>query len=774
MTLLSITKTHKPDSEHRHTWRFWTRWAAHGRPRSITGIEIQNGDESENNLAMKGGLPIQKCPPSYPVTNGMDRTNVDGAAALPGDQQPSAASSPAAIHSGSKPKPQRIRVGLGLTLKEDFLKLAPPLPTIGSTKLFTPRHARTPSIGSSSSSLSSVATGGSQQWKYYRLGQNKFPIPNDPAITEGQAQIINTTTRARLGKKFRGIASIAESRSLERPQQSGLTNEATPRSPSRNGRNGFAATAIVNSQSSVTTALWTPMPDLSVSLTPPSTPSPTPVLPLSRISGVSDALQRGGGNEMQGHNDDDLGCGDRPEQKFHSDSAALPPADTPIPLVYNGVIQTQVPATNAILSPNTTGSTIYSYQTVPQLISPTPTGNSKISATPTGSSNWSFETAPTGLASRQTAPSHCSSRMLGGPEEESSRKMTLFDQKILAMNLVPAIEEEHDWSGRGQHVEFAPSEEVPLKRLATLGSGVCGKVESVRCRRIKLARKTMTFGRIRNLEEVLEEVQHLQRLRHPHIIQLVGSYRQGRTFAILMYPAAQYDLSVFLEESTLRKSIDEEKLHRLQALSSFFACLMHALKYIHEKDTVHMDIKPRNIMVRRVAVSAATSPARAYHVFIGDFGISRHFLNEVSQTESVKPRTNVYCAPEVANAEPHGRSVDIFSLGCVFLEMETVLKAKTLDEFQEFRSRDNESDDTSFQGNLRAVREWVAELDAHPPNQEPVIVKDGPARLPIIASMLEWEPVERPCADVLFPKLSGSPDREGCCDKPQCSYEIED
>jgi serine/threonine protein kinase len=163
--------------------------------------------------------------------------------------------------------------------------------------------------------------------------------------------------------------------------------------------------------------------------------------------------------------------------------------------------------------------------------------------------------------------------------------------------------EQLDWSGKGQHVEFALGEEIPLKPLAAIGHGGSAIVDGVLCRRIKLARKTMVCSRRQKLEDVINEVEHLQRLRHPHIIQLVGSYLQGKKFAILLYPVAEWNLSSFFELCGRENTNSTWPLTRqacLTALAGFSQCLAHALSYVHSNTMKHLDIKPQNVLVRRV------------------------------------------------------------------------------------------------------------------------------------------------------------------------------
>jgi serine/threonine protein kinase len=141
--------------------------------------------------------------------------------------------------------------------------------------------------------------------------------------------------------------------------------------------------------------------------------------------------------------------------------------------------------------------------------------------------------------------------------------------------------------------------------LPPLDIGGFAMVDGVLCRRIKLARKTMICNRSgQKLENFMNEVEHLQRLRHPHIIQLVGSYLQGRKFAILLYPVADWNLTGFFnlcspEYTSSASPVSQEDC--LRAMSGFFQCLAHALTYVRSNTMKHLDIKPQNILVRRKA-----------------------------------------------------------------------------------------------------------------------------------------------------------------------------
>ncbi|OAG01358.1 uncharacterized protein CC84DRAFT_190173 [Paraphaeosphaeria sporulosa] len=159
---------------------------------------------------------------------------------------------------------------------------------------------------------------------------------------------------------------------------------------------------------------------------------------------------------------------------------------------------------------------------------------------------------------------------------------------------------ELDWSGWGQHLEYKSSEEtkIPLDTEKALGYSGTALVESVMCRRIRLARKTVRCSRRVTREEAIVEVEHLQRLLYSHIFRVVGTYTLRKDLAILLYPAAEYNLEQYMDHVTDTSSTYPTK-PRSEYLSTFMGCLARTVRFLHESNVKHMDIKPRNILIRR-------------------------------------------------------------------------------------------------------------------------------------------------------------------------------
>jgi serine/threonine protein kinase len=183
----------------------------------------------------------------------------------------------------------------------------------------------------------------------------------------------------------------------------------------------------------------------------------------------------------------------------------------------------------------------------------------------------------------------------------------------------------------------------------------------------------------------------LKRMRHRHIVQLIGSYTDPKYFSLITSPVADKNLASFLADIPNSRE-------NIPTLRTFFGCLATALRHLHDNHVRHKDIKPQNILVRGI------------DVLFTDFGISFDYQDASSDTTSGSTAmTPKYCAPEVAACEKRNASSDIWSLGCVFLEMAVVLKGQTLEYQTEFFLTHG-SGEKFVRDNRQATQEMIAEL----------------------------------------------------------------
>jgi hypothetical protein len=252
---------------------------------------------------------------------------------------------------------------------------------------------------------------------------------------------------------------------------------------------------------------------------------------------------------------------------------------------------------------------------------------------------------------------------------EATVKANAWSETLKERDIIPDPELENWSQGRGQHVQYQTDERdlIPLTLESLLGHGLTARVESVRCKRVRLARKVIRCNRRTKLkfDDALQEVLHLYRAQHSHIVRLVGTYVIDDELVILTYPCAEWNLEQFM----LTASTAPDARDRSKVLWKFFTCLAKALEFIHSVPIKHMDIKPLNILVRDIRHSSVNE-SDLYKIYLTDFGSSKFYPSvEDAETDGMRPVTLRYAAQEVVLHETHGLSADIFSMGCVFTEM---------------------------------------------------------------------------------------------------------
>ncbi|RYP83944.1 hypothetical protein DL770_005293 [Monosporascus sp. CRB-9-2] len=153
--------------------------------------------------------------------------------------------------------------------------------------------------------------------------------------------------------------------------------------------------------------------------------------------------------------------------------------------------------------------------------------------------------------------------------------------------------------------------------------------------------------------------------RHHHIVSFVDSYIKGQQFAIIVEPAAKPgSLATFLFGIKEKGRTTREERRILQRS---FGCLASGLAFIHEKVVRLKDVKPDNILVH------------GEDVIYADFGVAFHASGLDTTTEGVPHGfSRRYCAPEIVEQTPRNRKSDIFSLGCVYCEILSILEPSAL------------------------------------------------------------------------------------------------
>jgi serine/threonine protein kinase len=286
---------------------------------------------------------------------------------------------------------------------------------------------------------------------------------------------------------------------------------------------------------------------------------------------------------------------------------------------------------------------------------------------------------------------------------------------------------------------FDTLETPPYARVRALGCGPYSVVDEVRnlATGAIFARKTITYPNQRESASFLTEIEIMKKLDHPHIVRFVDTYTLDKSVSILMSPVADFDLGYFMSK------YQTVELMPMDSVIQWFSCLVSSVEYLHEKSIKHQDIKPSNILIK------------GQTIFLADFGIAKTFVDSDSTGSTTGDMTRKYCSPETAQHGLRGRKADVFSLGCVFLEMLSFLICQRHSEFGQYQELHFNGDGT-YQENLPMVKLWIEGL-----RREPSVERSPMLRqlLDSCEAMLQRTSENRPSAADLSAALSSGE----CC-----------
>ncbi|KAN0070464.1 hypothetical protein V8E54_011333 [Elaphomyces granulatus] len=319
------------------------------------------------------------------------------------------------------------------------------------------------------------------------------------------------------------------------------------------------------------------------------------------------------------------------------------------------------------------------------------------------------------------------------PGEILRRKSTkMFGAKIMQISPKPG--------SRLSQLDPIPQNSVPVektpKRQATfriirgqlIGKGTFGRVylginadngEVLAVKQVEVNPKAagQDKDRIKEMVGAMDqEIDTMQHLEHPNIVQYLGCER------------GEFSISIYLEYisggsigSCLRKHGKFEE----PVVQSLTRQTLSGLAYLHDQGILHRDLKADNILLD---VDGTCK--------ISDFGISKKTDNIYGNDSSNSMQGSVFwMAPEVVQSQGQGYSakVDIWSLGCVVLEM--------------FAGRRPWSKEEAIGAIFK-----LGSLNQAPPIPDDVAMNITPAALAFMYDCFTVDTFDRPTAETLLSK----------------------
>ena len=238
----------------------------------------------------------------------------------------------------------------------------------------------------------------------------------------------------------------------------------------------------------------------------------------------------------------------------------------------------------------------------------------------------------------------------------------------------------------GQRITFKT---IQLLKEETLGIGSYGAVCKAKCDELTCAAKILhptLFDPVahqqvdrRNehrlpLKRFEQECEFMGAIRHPNIVQYLGTYQDPDTgLPVLLMELMDDSLTHFLESST-----QPVPYHIAVNICHDIAL---ALSFLHSNDIVHRDLSSNNVLLIGNVRAKVT-----------DFGMAQ--LGELNPrathlTFTMCPGTDVFMPPEAVRDRPvYTEKIDCFSFGVITLQMLSMKFPKPGDRLKTVRTND--------------------------------------------------------------------------------------
>lgn len=367
----------------------------------------------------------------------------------------------------------------------------------------------------------------------------------------------------------------------------------------------------------------------------------------------------------------------------------------------------------------------------------------------------------------------------------------------------------------GEHIDYTNEEIVPIdvvEKRVSRGLSI-DKVTLPSTPSEVLCRRRIPLGKgfgCLTLDEFNHEINTIKNIQNEHLVSYWASYTHQNAGYVLFTPASDYTLHCFLNNPPAHiKSMEKHK--RRHMVFNWIHCLIDTLSYIHSRGLYHGNIKPSTIFLNN-----------DNHIFFSDFTrLNAEYLVNHNEKSGFDKESYDFGAPEtcfkpssgqqhsptagrrpaihknplssspdtIASHYSYGSSTlarsnstgsmtlttagsptpvldpqvaDVFSLGCIILELINYLMKKSRNVFAAHRAARHKTAgrggavlDSSFHKNLGQVESWMATLnkEAKKKGKDDPVMRGVEPLHNVVIDMLAVAPDGRPSASRIEQRL---------------------
>ncbi|CCE61620.1 hypothetical protein TPHA_0A05460 [Tetrapisispora phaffii CBS 4417] len=210
---------------------------------------------------------------------------------------------------------------------------------------------------------------------------------------------------------------------------------------------------------------------------------------------------------------------------------------------------------------------------------------------------------------------------------------------------------------------------------------VCKNVSNNRLYAMKIVSKAAVGNRmeiigreIHILKKLKDTIDHLEKYNiinnikkkdafrgYHHILQLFDHFETFDSIVLITQLCREIDLYEEIVANTV--------LNLKHKVIPYLACIISAIKFLHDNNIIHRDIKAENFFFRRK--TSKTSEPNAHDLILGDFGLAINYLEDKKSLREYVG-TLSYISPEIVacnilkgtkSTVDYGYGVDIWAIG---------------------------------------------------------------------------------------------------------------